>query len=293
MRVILADVLGMCFGVRDALAAMNHIDDPAAVTIHGELVHNERVLDRLRTRGFHMVPEDRRVSLPTTDTVLITAHGVSQKERRRLTEAGKTLIDTTCPLVERAHHAAQKLKNAGRHVIVIGKPGHVEVRGVVEDLDNYDVVQSAAEVRPYPHARLGVMCQTTTPAALAEQILEAVRRHNPDADIQFIDTICHPTKDHQRALEDLLDRVEVMVVVGGHNSNNTKELARRCRDRGVPAYHVQDAAELRTEWFADVETVGLTAGTSTLEETVREVERWLRRLPERRLTSAARSAAGV
>jgi 4-hydroxy-3-methylbut-2-enyl diphosphate reductase len=279
MRVILADVLGMCFGVRDALAAMDHIDDPAAVTIHGELVHNEQVLHRLRTRGFHMVAEDRRVSLPTTDTVLITAHGVSERERRRLTEAGKTLIDTTCPLVERAHHAAQRLKNAGRHVIVIGKPGHVEVRGVIEDLDSYDVVQSAAEVRRFPHSRLGVMCQTTTPAALAETILDAIRRHNPNADIQFIDTICHPTKDHQRALEDLLDRVEVMVVVGGHNSNNTKELARRCRDHGVPAYHVQDAAELRAEWFVGVETVGLTAGTSTLEETVREVEQWLRRLP--------------
>jgi 4-hydroxy-3-methylbut-2-enyl diphosphate reductase len=283
MRVILADVLGMCFGVRDALAAMEHIDAPDAVTIHGELVHNEQVLDRLRTRGFHMVPEDRRVSLPTTDTVLITAHGVSQKERRRLEEAGKRLIDTTCPLVERAHQAAQKLKHAGRHVIVIGKPGHVEVRGVVEDLDSYDIVQNVDEVRRYPHPRLGVMCQTTTPAALAEQILGAIRGRNPDADTQFIDTICHPTKDHQRALEDLLDRVEVVVVVGGRNSNNTKELARRCRDRGVPAYHVQDAAELHPEWFMGVGTVGLTAGTSTLEETVRRVERWLRRLPEQHL----------
>jgi 4-hydroxy-3-methylbut-2-en-1-yl diphosphate reductase len=279
MRVILADVLGMCFGVRDALAAMDHIDDPEAVTIHGELVHNEQVLDRLRTRGFHMVPEDRRISLPTTDTVLITAHGVSQKERRRLEDAGKKLIDTTCPLVERAHHAAQKLKNAGRHVIVIGKRGHVEVRGIVEDLDSYDVVQNASEVRRYPQARLGVMCQTTTPVALAEQILDAIRACNPEAEIEFIDTICHPTKDHQRALEDLLEQVEVVVVVGGRNSNNTKELARRCRDRGVPAYHVQNEHELRAEWFDGVDTVGLTAGTSTLEETVRAVERWLRRLP--------------
>jgi 4-hydroxy-3-methylbut-2-enyl diphosphate reductase len=237
------------------------------------------VLDRLRTRGFHMVPEDRRISLPTTDTVLITAHGVSQKERRRLQDAGKKLIDTTCPLVERAHHAAQKLKNAGRHVIVIGKRGHVEVRGIVEDLDSYDVVQSATEVRRYPHTRLGVMCQTTTPVELADRILAAIRVCNPDADIQFIDTICHPTKDHQRALEDLLEQVEVVVVVGGRNSNNTKELARRCRDRGVPAHHVQNEHELRAEWFDGAQAVGLTAGTSTLEETVRAVERWLRRLP--------------
>src|SRR5688572_9082261 len=108
MRVIVADVLGMCFGVRDALAAIADIAEPGQVTIHGELVHNEKVLDRLSARGFQMVAEDGRTSLPLTDTVLITAHGVSQKERRRLERAGKKLIDTTCPLVERAHHAAQK-----------------------------------------------------------------------------------------------------------------------------------------------------------------------------------------
>jgi 4-hydroxy-3-methylbut-2-enyl diphosphate reductase len=279
MRVIVADVLGMCFGVRDALAAIADIAEPGQVTIHGELVHNEKVLDRLSARGFQMVAEDSRTSLPLTDTVLITAHGVSQKERRRLERAGKKLIDTTCPLVERAHHAAQKLQAAGRHVLVIGKRGHVEVQGIVEDLDRFDVVEDPTEVRRYPHARLGVMCQTTTQTAHAERILHAIRAHNPDADIQFIDTICHPTKDHQRALEELLDEVEAVVVVGGRNSNNTKELARRCRERGVRAWHVQEAAELRPEWFEGVAVVGLTAGTSTLEENIRGVEQWLRRLP--------------
>jgi 4-hydroxy-3-methylbut-2-enyl diphosphate reductase len=279
MRVIVADVLGMCFGVRDALAAIEGIAEPGQVTIHGELVHNEKVLERLRSRGFQMVAEDRRTSLPITESVLITAHGVSQKERRRLEEAGKTLIDTTCPLVERAHHAAQKLQAAGRHVLVIGRRGHVEVQGIVEDLHSCDILQDPADVRRYPQARLGVMCQTTTPVAHAERILQAIHAHNPDADIQFIDTICHPTKDHQRALEELLDKVEAVVVVGGRNSNNTKELVGRCGERGARAFHVQDVRELRAEWFEGVETVGLTAGTSTLEETIRRVEQWLRRLP--------------
>jgi 4-hydroxy-3-methylbut-2-enyl diphosphate reductase len=275
MRVIVSDVLGMCFGVRDALAAIEEVEQPAGVTIHGELVHNEQVLQGLRTRGFPMVDEQHRVSLPTTNTVLITAHGISAKERARLTAAGKTLIDTTCPLVERAHQAAQKLKRAGRHVLVIGKRGHVEVQGIVDDLDSYDVLQEAAEVRIYPHARLGVMCQTTTQAAHAERIVQAIRERNPGADIQFIDTICHPTKDHQRALDDLLERVQAVVVVGGHNSNNTRELARRCRERGVPAFHVQDVQELRAEWFHGIEVVGLTAGTSTLDETIGRVQEWL------------------
>lgn len=279
MQIILADVLGMCFGVRDALAVIDDIDRPDAVTIHGELVHNEKVIDQLQERGFRMIEEARRTSLPVTDTVLITAHGVSRKERRRLEQAGKRLIDTTCPLVTRAHDAAQKLQREGYHVLVIGKPGHVEVQGIVEDLDDFTILQTVDEVRAYPHRKLGIMCQTTTQADHAQRIRKAVETKNPHAEVRFSDTICHPTKDHQKALEKLLDRVQAVVVVGGRNSNNTKQLARRCEERGVPAFHVQDADDLRPEWFDGIEVVGLTAGTSTLETTIRRVHEALVALP--------------
>src|SRR5262249_44851728 len=149
--------------------------------------------------------------------------------------------------------------------------GHVEVQGIVEDLDSYDIVQQAEEVRAYPFPRLGIMCQTTTPARLVQQIRAAVAERNPRAEIRFIDTVCHPTKDHQKALETLLDQVEAVVVVGGRNSNNTRELVARCQERGVPAYHVQSAADLDPVWFTGMETVGLTAGTSTLDATIEEV----------------------
>src|SRR5437868_5725501 len=154
MRVLKADVLGMCFGVRDALAVIEGLDQPEDVTIHGELVHNEQILTRLKTRGFHQVQETRRHSLPVTETVLITAHGVSQTERRRLEKAGKRLVDTTCPLVTRAHDAARKLNSAGCHVLVIGKPGHVEVQGIIEDLPSFDVIETPEDVRTYGQARL-------------------------------------------------------------------------------------------------------------------------------------------
>lgn len=272
MRIIRADVLGMCFGVRDALKIMDDIDAPERVTIHGELVHNEKVLDDLSDRGFRMVGEKQRVSLPMTETVLITAHGVSNKERTRLAQAGKKLIDTTCPLVTRAHQAAQKLQTAGYHVLVIGKRGHVEVQGIVEDLDSYDVIQSVDEVRAYPHAKLGIMCQTTTPTRHADEIRSAIKAKNPRAEIRFADTICHPTKDHQKALERLIDEVEAMIVVGGFNSNNTRQLVLRCQARGLPAYHVQGPEDLRPEWFDGIDVVGMTAGTSTLDTTIDAVE---------------------
>jgi 4-hydroxy-3-methylbut-2-enyl diphosphate reductase len=278
MKVIRADVMGMCFGVRDALQMIGHLGDPERVTIHGELVHNEAVLADLQARGFHMHGERQREAIPVTDTVLITAHGVSNAERRRLESAGKRLVDTTCPLVERAHHAALKLQAEGYHVLVIGRRGHVEVEGVVGDLLHYDVLESPDEVRRYAARRLGIMCQTTAAAAHVDRIRAAVANRNPDAEIRFIDTVCHPTKEHQKSLDRLLAQVQAIVIVGGRNSNNTRQLVMRCQENGVPAFHIQEAVNLRQEWFADVTTVGLTAGTSTLDTTIEQVYEALVRL---------------
>ena len=278
MRVVEAEVLGMCFGVRDALKTLRAIDRPEEVTIHGELVHNEAVLTQLSRRGFGMTKEGHRGELPETPVVLITAHGVSDTERRRLEASGKRLVDTTCPLVERVHRAAQTLQAEGYHVLVIGRRAHIEVRGIIEDLRDCDVIGAVEEVRRYPHARLGIVCQTTTPERLVTAVRRAVEEQNPDAEIRFIDTVCHPTKDHQKALERLLDQVEAVVVVGGRHSNNTRELAARCRERDLPAVHVQGEADLDPAWFAGLETVGLTAGTSTPDETVEEVRQALQRI---------------
>ena len=279
MNVIRAEVLGMCFGVRDALKRMGKIDDPENVTIHGQLVHNEVVVNALRDRGFATVPEDNRQAIPPTPIVLITAHGVSDRERERLQRANKALIDTTCPLVKRAHEAAMTLREQGYFVLVIGKRNHVEIRGIVEDLADYEVIETAGEVRTYPSRRLGIIAQTTAAAREVERIREAIRTENPEAEIRWIDTICLPTKEHQRSLERLLDKVDAMVVVGGKHSNNTKELTRLCQERGKPVLQISSSEEIQAEWFDGFETVGLTAGTSTLESTINDVEAVLRQIP--------------
>jgi 4-hydroxy-3-methylbut-2-enyl diphosphate reductase len=278
VKVIRADVMGMCFGVRDALKVIASEDRPQDVTIHGELVHNERVLVELERRGFGMTRESDRAGTPATPTVLITAHGVSDRERERLARAGKQLVDTTCPLVTRVHQAALGLQHEGYHVLLIGRPGHVEVQGIVEDLASYHVVPSAEHVETYPFRRLGVICQTTAASRNVEKVRAAIAAQNPDAEIRFVDTVCLPTKEHQRSLERLLDEVEALVVVGGRNSNNTRELAALSAERGVPAYHVQGASDLDPAWFEGVETVGLTAGTSTLDATIDEVYDALREI---------------
>jgi 4-hydroxy-3-methylbut-2-enyl diphosphate reductase len=279
MKVIRAEEMGMCFGVRDALGVTESIGDPTLVTIHGELVHNPRVARRLGEAGFRQSSEDSRDVAVTTPLVLITAHGVSNVERQRLAAANKELIDTTCPLVRRAHDAAQALAAEGRHVLVAGKAGHVEVRGLVEDLDHYDVIETPEEVGCYQSPRLGIVCQTTMQPDVFADVCARVRRLNPLSDVRVIDTVCRPTKLRQQSVLDLMRVVDAVVVVGGRNSNNTRWLVKVCRERGTPALHVESAEDLDPAWFADVSTVGLTAGTSTLDETIDEVHRALERLP--------------
>lgn len=275
MKVLRAAEMGMCFGVRDALRLTESIGDPAQVTIHGELVHNSEVTTRLAARGFHQSAEEKRSQIPKTPSVLITAHGVSDAERHRLESANKRLIDTTCPLVRRVHEAAMELQAEGRHLLVIGKRGHVEVQGIVEDLQSYDVIGTAQEVKCYWQRRLGIVCQTTVPPRLVDDICAHIQLNNPLANIRFVDTICQPTKLRQQAILELVSRVDAVVVVGGHNSNNTRQLVRLCHEHLTPALHVEGADELEPEWFADVETVGLTAGTSTLDSTIEEVHQAL------------------
>lgn len=279
MRVIRADVLGMCFGVRDALAVIDRIGNPGSVTIHGQLVHNEVVLDNLQARGFAMHTEKNRWQQLEHErqrkSVLVTAHGISDRRRHQLRDAGLHVIDTTCPLVQRVHQAAQALQAEGYHVLVIGRAGHVEVEGIIEDLSSADIIESESQVRPFDHPKLGIVCQTTAPERLVAAIRAEIARQNPGAEIRFLDTVCLPTKEHQRALERLIEQVEAVVVVGGANSNNTRELAELCRHRGRPVLRVQSAADLAPQWFQGFAVVGLTAGTSTLDETIDEVHRAL------------------
>jgi 4-hydroxy-3-methylbut-2-enyl diphosphate reductase len=239
------------------------------------LVHNPLVLERLDARGFRQAVEHDRAAPPETPAVLITAHGISDAARDRLLGAGKQIIDTTCPLVRRVHAAARHLAAAGFHVLVVGKQGHVEVLGIVEDLASCDVIGSPAEVRAYPHARLGIVCQTTASPELAQEICGHIQLHNPLAEIRLIDTICEPTRLRQWAMHALVRQVDAVVVVGGRNSNNTAQLATFCREHDKPVLQVQTATELDRAWLLPYGTVGLTAGTSTLPETVDQVHRAL------------------
>ena len=209
-RVVLrASSMGFCFGVRDALTMAFAEENPRGVTIHGDLVHNEEVLGRLRGLGYGIGPGPGSAELPGTERVMITAHGVSERERSRLAAAGRQLIDTTCPLVRRVHEQARELERGGHLVLVIGKPGHVEVLGITGDLEDHRVLSHPGDVEHYSRSRLGVICQTTFQQAEAELILDAIRRCNPDAEIRFVDSTCEPTRQRIEAVRALIAKVDV------------------------------------------------------------------------------------
>jgi len=274
MKVHVAETHGFCFGVRDAVAASESVPRPAETTIYGEIVHNERVRARLAALGLRELEETGR-AIPETPVVVVTPHGIADSERARLVAAGKTLVDTTCPLVHVAHKAAAALAAEDRLVIVVGRAGHVEVRGITLDLPFHIVVSGPADVAAYGEPRIGVMAQTTTAEATFAATVAAVREKNPSADVRAIDTICKPTRDRQAALDDLLPRVAVLVVVGGKASRNSRELCETASARGVRAHLVQGASDLDPAWFAGLAEVGLTAGTSTPPDAVEEIRRAL------------------
>ncbi|MCA9796575.1 MAG: 4-hydroxy-3-methylbut-2-enyl diphosphate reductase, partial [Candidatus Eremiobacteraeota bacterium] len=213
--------------------------------------------------------------LPPAPEVLITAHGISNRERERLQSQGKRLIDTTCPLVRRVHKSALRLARLGYFVVVVGRHEHVEVEGLIGDLEDYVVVSSVQEVACWNRRKIGVINQTTTRPELLQRIHATICQRNPEAEIELVDTICSPTRDRQQAVRELLDRVEALVVVGGANSNNTRELGQMAERAQKPWLHIQQADQLRPEWFTGFRLVGLTAGTSTPDSVIDEVHRRL------------------
>jgi 4-hydroxy-3-methylbut-2-enyl diphosphate reductase len=276
MRVLRAQHLGMCFGVRDAIALAFTHGESAPLTILGDLVHNEAVLASLQAKGIAVARNPLDVK---TNRVMITAHGASERTLAKARALGLETIEATCPLVHVAHQAIRTLVGEGYHPIIVGQRDHVEVRGLTEDLETFDVVLNEHDVLQLEqHPRLGVAAQTTQPIDRVRHLIALMRQRFPHSDVRFIDTVCHPTKQRQSAAIDLARQCDVVIVVGGENSNNTRELVNTCRHHCSHVYHIQMESDVRSEWVVGAGTVGVTAGTSTPEDVIDRVERQLRAL---------------
>ncbi len=272
MRIILAEHYGLCFGVRDALQKAESLAASGPLTVLGELVHNPLALERLHAHGARQGDLASFDNAPSSPRVLVTAHGASDERRHAWKAAGYEVHDTTCPLVRRAHAQLAALVAAEYFPVVIGRADHAEVRGLTGDFPGAAVVETEADIANVPwQTRYGVIAQTTQPSARVRGLVDALRAARPGAEVCFRDTVCQPTKDRQEALKKLLAEAEVVIVVGGRGSNNTRQLVLAAEAAGRRAHQIERPDELDPAWLAGAAVVGLTAGTSTLPETVRAV----------------------
>ena len=276
MKIIRAQHYGMCFGVRDAIEMAEEHSKGQTLTILGDLVHNDQVMGKLRETG---ITVERDLAQVKTHKVMITAHGASEKRISEVRAKGHEVIEATCPLVKHAHRSIVKLAERGYYPVIIGKRDHVEVVGLTEDLEECTVIESMDEIRSIPmHGKIGVASQTTQPISKVLMMVEAIRKAFRESEVRFTDTVCRPTKERQLAADQLAGQCDTIMVVGGTNSNNTRQLVEKCATHGARVWHIQNAGDIRSEWLAEAKVVGITAGTSTPLALVDEVEERLESL---------------
>jgi len=269
MKVVIAEHAGVCYGVERALRLA---EEAAAVgtDVHtlGPLIHNPQAVEELRHKGVDVA---RGLEEIATGTVVIRSHGVDPAIIDAARTKGLEVVDATCPFVGAAHKCAAELTEAGYSVVIVGEADHPEVEGILAHAGGTAVIVQRADELPerLPSRRVGVVVQTTQSAARLEEVVVALLPRVTE--LRVCNTICSATTKRQRAAGELAGTVDVMVVVGGHNSGNTTRLAEICREVNDRVYHVETSEELESEWFRTADVVGVTAGASTPDVQIRGV----------------------
>ena len=274
MKVSLASALGTCFGVKDAINLAMEPQFKSDLTIVGQLVHNRQVNESLNSHGVALVNGIDQIDQIKTKKVMITAHGAADSMQAKLLEAGFIVYDASCPLVMRVHKTIKSMVEKNYFPVVIGQEEHVEVKGIVGDLDEYIVINNEEDLdklKTAPNKRFGIVSQTTQQVEKVENLVKKIREMDCVEDVAFVNTICQPTRDRQIAVRDLASQVDLMIVIGGFNSSNTKKLMQVCDEKGAEAHHIEAASQLDKSWFTGKKHVGITAGTSTPEYVINEV----------------------
>jgi len=281
-EVVLAQPRGFCAGVDRAIEIVERalIRFGAPIYVRHEIVHNTYVVNDLKAKGAIFIEDLAEV--PAGATLVFSAHGVSQAVRAEANARGFSIFDATCPLVTKVHVEVAKLAREGFEFIMIGHKGHPEVEGTMGQLDQgIHLVEEAADVADVhlrDESRVAVVTQTTLSVDDAAEVLAAVKARFPQVRMPKQQDICYATQNRQDAVKILSNEVDIVIVVGSPTSSNSNRLREVAERRGTPAYMVDNATELRDEWFEGRPRVGLTAGASAPELLVQQVIERLRTL---------------
>jgi len=281
-RVVLAAPRGFCAGVVRAIEIVNTVVQllPPPIYVRKEIVHNRFVVERLKQRGVIFVNELDEV--PDGATVIFSAHGVSPAVREMARRKNLRVIDATCPLVTKVHLEAIRFAQEGYSIVLIGHEGHEEVEGTMGEAPHCTyLVQSVEDVErlqvPNPE-KVAYLTQTTLSVDDTAEIVAALKRKFPKIVGPRTDDICYATQNRQNAVKALAKQVDVILVIGSQNSSNSQRLKEVAISNGCPAYLIDGAEHIRTEWLIDAESVGVTSGASAPEILVKQVIQRLQEL---------------
>ncbi len=275
MEVLLVRSAGFCFGVKRAidLALKRAREEDKRIYTLGPIIHNPQVVEWLSQKGIVAVEKP-----PEEGIVLIRTHGAPKGMIEELTKKGLTVIDATCPYVKKAQRLAEALHNDGYQVVILGDEKHPEVKGIKSYAGEDAIVVSSEEDLPEEGLRkkVGIVVQTTRPVSALQKLVSALV--GKVSELKVHNTICSSTSERQAETRQIAEKVDVMIVVGGKNSANTKQLARLSESLGKRTYHIETVHELSPEWFNGVRRVGVTAGASTSQWLIDEVVDFLKNL---------------
>ena len=280
LHVLLAQPRGFCAGVERAIRIVEATIERygAPVYVRHEIVHNRHVVEELRAKGAVFVEELDQI--PEGAVTIFSAHGVSECVENSARARGLSIVDATCPLVEKVHKEAQRFASQGRTIILIGHLGHPEVEGTsgrikggvllvsnVVDVENLDLEDTAD---------LAYVTQTTLSVDDTRDVIKALRRRFPNIVGPDLRDICYATQNRQRAARELAKRTDMLLVIGAQTSSNSNRLRDIGEEMSIPSYLIEDANSIDPAWLKGVKRIGITAGASAPEQLVQEVIRYLR-----------------
>lgn len=278
MKIHLAPSAGFCFGVKRAIdIALDSAKSRKNVRMLGDIVHNEDVIAKIKERGVKKIKtlktEGRFASL------LIRAHGAGRKTYETAARLGYDLIDATCPMVKEIHRIAADREKKGRRIIVIGDKKHDEVLGIVGQLRKKTYVIDRPAGIPWKDLgrlrRVAVVVQSTQNLENALEIVRLLKQRIPD--LEFLNTICGPTRSKQNDIKVMPKKNDVMIVIGSRTSANTRRLYEISKSLNSRTFWVQSKDDVRPLWFRGAKSVGVTAGASTPDDTTKAVIEAIRR----------------
>ena len=276
MKIFLAKDAGYCFGVRDAVnLAYESAEKYGEIYMLGDIVHNENVINDLNQAGAKVVGSLDEV--PDGKPILFRAHGTPEETWEDVETKTVNIIDATCPLVKEIHDEVKKLSNEGRKIIIIGDHNHDEVVGIASQVSDAIVISNTNEATKLRKMkRAGVVTQSTQTIENVQAIVNILM--TKVYDLNFVNTICFPTKRNQSQIKELAKQCDVMIVIGSFKSANSKRLTLLAQEINNKSFQVTCADELEPKWFDGAKTVGLSAGASTPDNIINEVLKKLKRI---------------